>query len=77
MGRGEGVGSVGAADIARGVGNGLAVVRAVRVIAVFMNALYDSVNFSCSASLAPPCTPLHPKYCHAKAIELTPASAFR
>lgn len=43
MGRGEGVGSVGAADIARGVGNGLGVVRAVRVIAVFMNALYESL----------------------------------
>lgn len=29
------MGSVGAADIARGVGNGLGVVRTVRVIAVF------------------------------------------
>ena len=29
------MGSVGAADIARGVGNGLGVVRTIRVIAVF------------------------------------------
>ncbi len=33
MGRGEGEGSIGAADMARGVGNGLGVVRTVRVIA--------------------------------------------
>lgn len=59
MGRGEGVGSVGAADIARGVGNGLGVVRAVRVIAVFMNAVYESlllVGESTSHALLP----LHP-----------------
>ena len=67
MGRGEGVGSVGAADIARGVGNGLGVVRAVRVIAVFMNALYESL-LSPLLMLCFPCTPLHPKYCYAKAI---------
>ena len=59
MGRGEGVGSVGAADIARGVGNGLGVVRAVRVIAVFMKVLYESlllVDESTSHALLP----LHP-----------------
>ena len=31
MGRGEGVGSMGAADMARGVGNGLGVVRVIAV----------------------------------------------
>ena len=36
------MGSVGAADIARGVGNGLGVVRTVRVIAVFRAILYES-----------------------------------
>ena len=34
-GRGEGVGSIERADIARGVGNGLGVVESVRVIAVY------------------------------------------
>lgn len=37
------MGSVGAADIARGVGNGLGVVRTVRVIAVFRAILYESL----------------------------------
>ena len=43
MGRGEGEGSVGAADMARGVGSGLGVVRTVRVIAVL---LYIKMNMS-------------------------------
>ena len=43
MGRGEGVGSVGAADIARGIANGLGVVRALRVITVVIDVLYESL----------------------------------
>ena len=36
------MGSVGAADMARGIGNGLGVVRTVRVITEYMNKLYES-----------------------------------
>ena len=42
IGIGEGVCSVGAADIARGVGNGLGLVRTVRVIAVYKELFYES-----------------------------------